>query len=75
MRLYAFSSLKVPAFGSIRPGPAAASRVYELPLADTGQLVYPLADERHWDDPRQASGRMFWFMWKKFVGSYLALIC
>ncbi|TXC80710.1 hypothetical protein FRZ40_41455 [Paraburkholderia azotifigens] len=23
----------------------------------------------------QASGRMFWFTWKKFVGSYLALIC
>lgn len=27
------------------------------------------------DAPHQASGRMFWFMRKKFVGSYLALIC
>lgn len=32
-------------------------------------------DDWHQDDPRQASGRMFWFMRKKFVGSYWALIC
>ena len=53
--------------------PFSPSSIWESTASCAG--VTSQAGNRRRGDCGQGSGRMFWFMRKKFAGSYRALIC